>query len=119
MRVSENQDLVPDGTPPPHSRLNGHNSGFAVEMTRRGNRGKVLPRLFHRSPRAWESRKRRGIPTFPQRRRLSGGYQPQNTKPAQIAGLLTFWWRTAKTEVLARLRKRSAAQRAERAGKTL
>src|SRR5271169_1449113 len=50
MRVSENQDLVPDGTPPPHSRLNGHNSGFAVEMTRRGNRGKVLPRLFHRSP---------------------------------------------------------------------
>jgi len=43
MRVSENRDLVPDGTPPPHSRLNGHNCGFAVEMTRLGNRGKVLP----------------------------------------------------------------------------
>ena len=35
----------------------------AVEMTRGGTRGKVLPRLFHRSHRTWKSRNKRGIPT--------------------------------------------------------
>src|SRR6516162_5786218 len=56
----------------------------AVEMTRRGKRGKVRPTanggeklapgLFHASPRAWKSRQRqrRSISTFPQRRRRPG-----------------------------------------------
>src|SRR5215470_2585463 len=56
----------------------------AVEMTRRGKRGKVRstasrteklpPGLFHASHRAWKSRQkqRRAISTFPQRRRRSG-----------------------------------------------
>src|SRR5208283_5725940 len=46
MRLSVNKDLVFNSMPPPHLRQNGHNCGFAAEMTRRGNRGKVLPPTF-------------------------------------------------------------------------
>jgi hypothetical protein len=37
----------------------------AVEMPRRGKGGKLPERVFHCSHRAWQSRKKRGIPTFP------------------------------------------------------
>ena len=55
---------------------------LAVEMTRGGTRGKVLPRLFHRSHRTWKSRNKRGIPTFPQprRRRVKEDWTNINTK---------------------------------------
>jgi len=55
---------------------------LAVEMTRGGTRGKVLPRLFHRSHRTWKSRNKRGIPTFPQprRRRVTEDWTKINTK---------------------------------------
>jgi hypothetical protein len=62
---------------------------LAAEMTRSGNRGKVQPRLFHRSHRAWKSRNRRGIPTFPSHD--GGGYRLLlKTKPAKIAGPVRF-----------------------------
>ena len=41
----------------------------AVEMTRRGKRGKLKERVALPSLRAWKSGKRRRIPTFPRRRR--------------------------------------------------
>src|SRR6516165_88960 len=54
-------------------------------MTRRGNRGKVQPRLFHRFHRAWKSRNRRGIPTFPQPRRRRVSLTPKG-EPRQNRG---------------------------------
>src|ERR1700680_1648405 len=54
-------------------------------MTRRGNRGKVQPRLFHRSHRAWKSRNGRGIPTFPQPRRRRAPFTLED-QPAKLAG---------------------------------
>src|SRR6516162_136108 len=62
----------------------------AVEMTRRGKRGKVgptanggeklAPGFFHASPRAWKSRQRqrRAISTFPQQRRRPGLQLPDH-----------------------------------------
>src|SRR5664280_816853 len=62
MRLFVNADLVFNSTPPPPLHQNGHNRGFAAEMTRRGNRGKVLPRLFHRSPALGNPAKGAGLP---------------------------------------------------------
>lgn len=41
----------------------------AVEMTRRGKRGKLKRRVSHSSHRACKSGKKRRVPTFPPRRR--------------------------------------------------
>src|SRR5208283_4431890 len=65
MRLSVNKDLVFNSTPSPHLRQNGRNCGFAVEMTRRGNRGKVLPPTF---------------PPFPPRLEI-----PQKTRDSNIS----------------------------------
>jgi hypothetical protein len=77
MRLSVNADLVINSTPPPPLRQNGHNCGFAVEMARRGNRGKVLTPTFPPFPPRLEIPQRRGITTFPQRRRLLAANHPK------------------------------------------
>ena len=66
-------------------------------MTRRGNRGKVQPRLFHRSHRAWKSRNGRGIPTFPQPRRRRAPFTIED-QPAKIAGPVSFLRRALKLQ---------------------
>src|SRR5215471_14858735 len=69
-------------------RIRKKRGRHAVEMTRRGKRGKLQKqrRVSHASLRAWKSgeKQKRRIPTFPQRRRRrelddSGG--EENTKP--------------------------------------
>jgi hypothetical protein len=50
----------------------------AVEMTRRGKRGKLKERVSHSSLRAWESGQQRRIPTFPQPRRRRGSHPEPN-----------------------------------------
>src|SRR5271157_976831 len=97
MRLSVNADLVFNSTPPTPLRQHGHNCGFAVEMTRRGNRGKVLPRLFHRRPPRLEIAQKRRDYHIPAATTTPGGQSPPKSTPAQIAGLFTFWWRTLIT----------------------
>ena len=77
--------IEPPARPKGHFRRNGLNQSLAVEMARHGNRGKVQPRLFHRFHRAWKSRNRRGIPTFPQPRRRLVSLTPKG-EPRQNRG---------------------------------
>src|SRR6516225_8802669 len=68
-------------------------AGFAVEMTRRGNRGKVKSRTFPRFPQRLETRTKRGFPHSPS----DGGceyYKGQCSRTARIAGLYRFSRRT-------------------------
>jgi len=55
-----------DGQPLDNSKMR---AASAVEMPRRGKRGKLQQRVSLSSLRTWKSRKERRIPTFPQRRR--------------------------------------------------
>jgi len=71
-------------------------AGFAVEMTRRGNRGKVKSRTFPRFPQRLETRTKRGFPHSPS----DGGceyYKGQCSRTARIAGLYRFSRRTENT----------------------
>jgi len=77
--------IEPPARPKGHFRRNGLNQSLAVEMARHGNRGKVQPRLFHRFHRAWKSRNRRGISTFPQPRRRRVSLTPKG-EPRQNRG---------------------------------
>jgi len=69
---------------------------------------KSYPRPFHRSPRAWKSRKRRGLPTFPQRRRRldyshprTDPPKPQKPNPSKIKGPVGFSCRAHFRDFLA------------------
>jgi hypothetical protein len=53
----------------------------AVEMAGRGNRENVQTRPFPDSPHPWKSRTKRGIPTFPPRRRRRTDFTPDSEKP--------------------------------------
>src|SRR6516165_1867157 len=60
-------------------------AGFAVEMTRRGNRGKVKSRTFPRFPQRLETRTKRGFPHSPS----DGGceyYKGQCSQPLESRG---------------------------------
>src|SRR5690348_885946 len=65
-------------------RIRKKRGRHAVEMTPRGKRGKLQKqrRVSHASLRAWKSgeKQKRRIPTFPQRRRRRGGYDPGGKK---------------------------------------
>ena len=63
-------------------------------MTRRGKRGKLKRRVSHSFHRAWESGKKRRIPTFPQRlRRLLPRHNFQDTPQKLREFLETFDFR--------------------------
>src|ERR1700730_12818335 len=53
----------------------------AVEMAGRGNRGNGQTRPFPDSPHPWKFRTKRGIPTFPPRRRRRTAFTPNSEKP--------------------------------------
>src|SRR5271169_1294161 len=63
-------------------------------MTRRANRGKVLPPTFPLFPPRLEIPQKTRDYHIPAATTTPGSQSPQKTKPAQIAGLFTFWWRT-------------------------
>src|SRR5215471_5570687 len=103
-------------------RIRKKRGRHAVEMTRRGKRGKLQKqrRVSHASLRAWKSgeKQKRRIPTFPQRRRRrelddSGG--EENTKPdrslAKKSGQLDVL-RTGTQEMSRALRSRSLVEQA-------
>src|SRR5271157_2654194 len=78
----------------------------AVEMPRRGKRGKLKKRVSRPSLRAWKSGTKRRIPTFPQRRRRrwpSKLCRRRKTKPDRSLAM--------KTGQLDKLRTGGAAPR--------
>ena len=103
MRLSVKANLVFNSMPPPPLRQNGRNCGFAVEMTRRANRGKVLPPTFPLFPPRLEIPQKTRDYHIPAATTTPGSQSPQKTKPAQIAGLFTFWWRTENVSRQGRL----------------
>src|SRR5208283_2762456 len=97
MRLSVNKDLVFNSMPPPHLRQNGHNCGFAVEMTRRRNRGKVLPPTFPPFPPRLETPQTARASHIPPATTAAGLLSPQNRtqkpqkpNPSKIEGPVTF-----------------------------
>ena len=74
----------------------------AVEMAGRGNRGNVQTRPFPDSPHPWESRTKRGIPTFPPRRRRRTAFTPKS-ETRQNRGVLQILAQNPKNkrEILA------------------
>ena len=111
-RVLENDQLhlqmcVPKGgIPAKKPRI----QSLAGEMTRSGNRGKVQPRLFHRSHSAWKSRKGRGIPTFPQPRRRRARFTHKD-QTRQNRELVRFLRRTRKRRPKRKPGKKRARRR--------
>jgi hypothetical protein len=78
-------------------RQNGHNCGFAVEMTRSGNRGKVLPPTFPRFPPRLEIPQKTRDSHIPTVTTTAGLLSPQNRtpktqkpNPSKIEGPVTF-----------------------------
>src|SRR6202049_4758517 len=72
----------------------------AVEMAGRGNRGNVQTRPFPDSPHPWKSRTKRGIPTFPPRRRRRTAFTPNSEEAAKIEEFYRFSLRTLKLDSL-------------------